>query len=112
MGSTSHTSGSRRSKYGAGVSDTVDLLPKRVVDSVDSPACAEVTDPMIVTALAALRWVMLGLLLLDAFLLAVIFTNDGGPEGTVWFAVLIAPLLLVGMAVSYAVLTVVSKRGA
>ena len=52
---------------------------------------------------------MLGLLLLDAFLLAAIFTNDGGPEGAVWFAVLIAPLLLVGMAVSYAVLTVVSK---
>jgi hypothetical protein len=64
---------------------------------------------MIVTALAALRRIILGLLLLDAFLLSVIFTNDGGPEGTVWFAVLIAPLLLIGLAVLYAVMTVVSK---
>ena len=51
--------------------------------------------------------VVLGIALLDAALVTLMLAKDGGPEGLVWWAFLIIPMLIVALVVVGLILQVV-----
>ena len=51
--------------------------------------------------------IVLGLALADAAVIALVLMKDGGPEGLVWWAFLIIPLLIAALIVVGLVLMVV-----
>ena len=53
--------------------------------------------------------VVLGLVLADAAVVALLLAKDGGPEGLVWWAFLIIPLLIAGLIVVGVVLHLVVR---
>jgi hypothetical protein len=59
--------------------------------------------------LRVLGWMIVGLVTVDAVLVALIFFNDGSTEGTAWFALLLAPLAIVALLILYGLLAAVSK---